>query len=191
MAQSSTQPVQHQRLLSLNRQKNKRQSANQRQPPKRSSTNRRDISKVNSQDEALSFYMMHAPLPEQLLQMEHEPVAALLNMATNTGRGRYPESDQRFLEHFKDSGSEIPEHLKPLAIEISRNITDEDRSRLVKDFLQSWNISAPLYVCGCCGVRAFEMGGTKFHKASLEDIRPLQFTSQQVEYLEKIPTNYR
>lgn len=179
-------------LLSLRKQRTTKQQQH-RHPSKRSLTDSKETFKQNRQGELLSIDMIYPPSSQQLLKMERDPVAALLNMATNSGLGRFPETDYLFLEDFNNNKvtDQIPAHLKSLASEIENNISDEDRRRIVKDFLQAWDISAPLYACACCGVRAYEMGKTKFHQSTLEDVCPLQFTQEQVGHLQRIPEIYR
>lgn len=106
----STQALPKRRLLSLKKQNRKTQPAKQCQQSKWTSIDRRNILKLNSQ--GLSLDMMQAPLPEQLLQMEQDPVPALVNMATNTGLWRLPETDRLYLEDFNNNRlmDEIPEH---------------------------------------------------------------------------------
>jgi len=69
--------------------------------------------------EELSLDMKTCPTAEQLKDAEHDPVAALMSFAVNSGGARFQRSDELYaaFEAMKDSNDEssaIPTKFQPL-----------------------------------------------------------------------------
>jgi hypothetical protein len=112
--------------------------------------------RLNKQGEPLSLNMLHAPSAQQLLKMENNIVAALLNMATNTGQGRFPLSGTLYREfdRLNEEGVDpktVPEHLQAHVNEIMDDVTPEDWSRIIRQYQEAVNLDAELISCACCG----------------------------------------
>ena len=152
---------------------------------------------LNKKGELLSLDMKHAPSAQQLLKMENNIVAALLNMATNTGQGRFPQSATLYQEfdRLKEDGVDpkvVPAHLQAHVDEIIDDVTTEDWSRIIRQYQNEIDLDAELISCACCGLRAFEMGQVECIIAFLNELSVLECTEEQkLDLLEKEKDEFR
>ena len=143
---------------------------------------------LNKQGERLSLKMKHPPSAQQLQKIENNIVAALLNMATNTGQGRFPLNDllYREFDRLAEEGVDplvVPEHLNEHVDEIVNDVTTEDWSRIARKYQEEISLDAELITCACCGIRAFEMGDVECIGAYLSELDVLQYTDDQKQAL--------
>jgi hypothetical protein len=140
--------------------------------------------KLNQEGETLSLGMKHSPTSQQLYKSESDITAALMNMATNTGLGRFPEAAKLHEEwdRLKADGVDpniIPEHLSSLVYEIENEFTIDDQSRIIRTFQKLIDLDASLFSCASCGVRAFQMGDVKYHQVPLSELTILCYSDDQ------------
>ena len=153
--------------------------------------------RLNKEGEPLTLDMKHAPSAHQLHKMENNIVAALLNMATNTGQGRFPLSSTLYREfdRLKEEGVDpmvVPEHLQAHVDEIMDDVTLGDWSRIIHQYQKEIDLDAQLISCACCGVRAFEMGNVEHFAALLSDLSILSYNEEQkMKLLEKEKDGFR
>jgi hypothetical protein len=148
---------------------------------------------LNSYGEPLSLEMTHPPTDEQLLHFESDPVAALMNLITNTGLDRFRDSDH-VIDNWGDAVLDPkppPDYLTNLAKEIISNVTEDDLGVIAEKFLSNWDIEAQMLACASCGVKDFAMGPSKFHTVSLEQLSKLLISKPEVMKLENIPEELR
>ena len=152
---------------------------------------------LNKEGEPLSLDMKHSPSAQQLQKMENNIEAALLNMATNTGQGRFPLSGTLYQEfdRLKEDGVDptvVPEHLKAHVDEILNDVTTEDWSRIIRQYQNEIDLDAQLTTCACCGFRAFEMGSVEYVGAFLNELSVLEYTEEQkLDLLDKQKDEFR
>ena len=141
--------------------------------------------------------MKNPPAAYQLHKIENNIVAALLNMATNTGQGRFPLSGTLYREfdRLNEEGVDpmvVPEHLQAHIDEIMDDVTPEDCSRIIHQYQKEIDLDAQLIACACCGVRAFEMGNVEHDVALMSDLSILSLNKEQkMELLEKEKDGFR
>jgi hypothetical protein len=152
---------------------------------------------LNKQGEQLHLDMKHSPTAHQLQKMENNIEAALLNMATNTGQGRFPLSGTLYREfdRLKEDGVDptvVPEHLQAHVDEILDDVTQEDWSRIIRRYQNEIDLDAQLTTCACCGFRAFEMGSVEYVGAFLNELSVLEYTEEQkLDLLDKEKDEFR
>lgn len=151
---------------------------------------------MNVQNEPLGLDMKHSPTGKQLQKSELNIIAALMNMATNTGLGRFPEAAKLHEEwdRLKVDGVDpvaILEHLASLVSEIENEFTIDDKGRIIRAFQKLIDLDALLISCASCGVRSFEMGDEKHYDSPLSDLDVLCYKEEQILSLMKIEENIR
>jgi hypothetical protein len=139
--------------------------------------------------------MKHAPSVEQMENAETNIVAALMNLVTNTGLGRFPEITT-LMDNWQAAANLDPNAPRPTIIsniinEVNQNVTEDDMSRIVEEFLQSWNIEAKLFACASCGMKAFEMGTDQAHSVPIDQLSSLLMSDTDIEELLSIPLKFR
>lgn len=148
---------------------------------------------LNDEGEPLTLDMIYPPTKEQLAEAEKTPVAALMNLVTNTGLARFRDAtmiiDNWTAAH--DTQLIIPDYRLHIAQELQSNITNPEFKRILNDFLKDWNIEARLFACASCGVKAFEMGTCHRHHVPLELLDSLLMSTEEIETLHKLPQQYR
>jgi hypothetical protein len=148
---------------------------------------------LNDQGEPLSLDMIYPPSKEQLADAERNPEAALMNLVTNTGLARFRDTS-RIIDNWSvvhDAQEIIPDYVEHINQELQSNIENQEFKRILKDFLNDWNIEAELFACASCGVKAFEMGSCHRHHVPLQQLDSLLMSEEEIETLEKIPEEYR
>ena len=149
----------------------------------------------NAQQELLSTHMKYAPSGEQMENAEINVVAALMNLVTNTGLGRFPETTT-LMNNWQaaanlDPNAPPPPFISNITNEINQNVTEADMSRIVEEFLMSWNIEAKLFACASCGIKAFEMGADQGHSVQIDKLSSLLMSDSDKEELLNIPLKFR
>lgn len=143
--------------------------------------------------------MHHAPSAEQMINAEHDPVVALMTMATNSGLGRFSSTTHLVndwdaatqLLFGEDNATRLPQYIADLKSEIQENVTEDDHARIVEEFLQHKNSAASLFACGSCGVKTFRMGSVMQHTISVDQLSSLLMSTEEVAMLESIPSEFR
>lgn len=121
------------------------------------------------------------PTAAQLAEFERDPHVALLALAMNSGQGRFLETDDDL----------TPEAIQNLKKEISENLRPEDIGEIFTKFQKKFGKEADLYGCGMCGIRGFEMGTTKYHTFSLDQLHHLKLNEGQIVKYQEIIDPYR
>lgn len=85
----------------------------------------------------------------------------------------------------------LPDYLNNLAQEIISNVTEEDLAVISETFLSNWDIEAQMLACASYGIKDFDMGSSKFHTVSLDQLSKLLFSKQEIIELENISEEYR
>jgi hypothetical protein len=81
---------------------------------------------LNGYGEPLTLEMIHPPTSDQLLHFESDPIAALMNLITNTGLDRFRDADH-LADNWKHAASNPqppPGYLTNLSEEIISNVTE-------------------------------------------------------------------
>ncbi|EFX64428.1 LOW QUALITY PROTEIN: hypothetical protein DAPPUDRAFT_266418 [Daphnia pulex] len=104
------------------------------------------------------------------------------------------EYQRRYLA--KTTGKLDPNAPRPTIIsniinEVNQNVTEDDMSRIVEEFLQSWNIEAKLFACASCGMKAFEMGADQAYSVPIDQLSSLLMSDTDMEELLSIPLKFR
>ena len=139
--------------------------------------------------------MVFPPSVKQMSNAERNPVAALINLANNTGLSRFSES-RHLIDNFSnlqhiENPSDYPAYVDTLRKEIEQNFTEMDLGRIRDQFLHSWNIESKIFACANCGIKEIEMGGVSSHEVSIEKLSVVVFKNEEVSDLENIPEQYR
>ena len=143
--------------------------------------------------ETLTLEIIHPRTSDQLLHFESDPIAALMNLITNTGLDRFRDADH-LLHNWKHAASNPQPHssyLTNLSEEIISNVTEANRGVIADNFLKDWDIEAQMFGCASCGMKDFTMGPTKFHAVSLDQLSRLLISAPEVIELESIPEKFR
>jgi hypothetical protein len=143
--------------------------------------------------ETLTLEIIHPRTSDQLLHFESDPIAALMNLITNTGLDRFRDADH-LLDNWKHAASNPQppsSYLTNLSEEIIRNVTEANRGVIADNFLKDWDIEAQMFGCASCGMKDFTMGPTKFHAVSLDQLSRLLISALEVIELERIPEKFR
>lgn len=149
----------------------------------------------NAQQELLSTHMKYAPSGEQMENAETNIVAALMTLVANTGLGRFPETTT-LMDNWQaaanlDPAAPPPSFISNIINEVNQNVTEADMSRIVEEFLQSWNIEAKLFACASCGIKAFEMGKDQSNSISIKELDSLLISDADRDELLNIPLKFR
>nr|CAH0098455.1 unnamed protein product [Daphnia galeata] len=148
---------------------------------------------LNGYGEPLTLEMIHPPTSDQLLHFESDPIAALMNLITNTGLDRFRDADH-LADNWKHAASNPQPplgYLTNLSEEIISNVTEANLGVIAEKFLKDWDIEAQMFGCASCGMKDFAMGPAKFHAVSLDQLSRLLISAPEVIELERIPEKFR
>ncbi len=150
---------------------------------------------TNDHGEVLSIHMEHSPSPQQMMHAESDPIAALMTLVTNTGHGRFADTN-RITDNWSavaqmNESQGIPDYIQNLRKEIEENLTKENTGHVFDNFIQAWDIEAKLTACASCGIKAFEMGSVQFHQIPLHQLDSLLMSDETKEDLMSISAEFR
>lgn len=137
---------------------------------------------VDQEENSFTLNSKHSSSKDHLSEFERDPEIALLALAANSGQDRFSSVD------LLDENTTIEDDnclVLQLKEEIA-NLKPEDVSKILETFQWEFNKNANLVGCGCCGVRAYEMGTVKYHSVLVQNLQPLELTKLQKDSYKRI-----
>ena len=131
----------------------------------------------------------------EVATFEHDPHAALCNLAINSGHSRFPVSRCLFRKIANDTeienDPEALQNIEELEAEIDAEAENKNLEDIFARFQEAFDKNATLFSCACCGIRTFSMGEETFHTVNLRDLQILRLSLEQKTTLETIPLRSR
>ncbi len=143
--------------------------------------------------EPFSLKMKRKPTQVELAGYERDPTAALISLFRNTGLSRFKMARALYGKSNKIEISNPlnKEAIGMLAQEVKKDFQASEWGRIVDQFQNNFNLTATLKSCACCGMRSYEMGSVNYVEVDVQSLTLLQYSIEQMNYLNRIPSEYQ